>query len=41
MLQSDVMTVPETLPTGPGRVEVTIDTDLPHIAGKGTFYSPE
>ncbi|MEU1430494.1 hypothetical protein ABZ412_25805 [Nocardia sp. NPDC005746] len=38
---SNALWVPETLPTGPGRVEVTIDTDLPHIAGKGTFYSPE
>ncbi len=32
--------VPETLPTGPGRVEITIDTNFPHSQGGGTYYSP-
>ncbi|MTE14905.1 hypothetical protein [Nocardia aurantiaca] len=38
---TNALWVPETLPTGPGRVEVTIDTDFLHLPGKGTFYSPE
>ncbi|WP_067571355.1 hypothetical protein [Nocardia acidivorans] len=38
---TDALWVPETLPTGPGRIEVTIDTNLPHTPGKGTYYSPE
>ncbi|MET9492627.1 hypothetical protein [Nocardia sp. NPDC006630] len=38
---TDALWVPETLPTGPGRVQVTIDTNFPHIAGGGTYYSPE
>jgi hypothetical protein len=37
---TNALWVPETLPTGPGHVQVTIDTDLPHVPGSGTFYSP-
>jgi|GEM_PF-6667148 len=37
---TNALWVPETLPTGPGQIQVTIDTNYPHVAGTGTYYSP-
>jgi hypothetical protein len=32
--------VPLTVPSGPGRIELRIDTNFPHVQGRGTIVVP-